>query len=127
MELAGLEWEPHAGKVLRAALPKTAAGPLQFATLLDGGSGRRLIRARTPNGNPEDASGLCFMGSALLPGEGCAAYIRSAGGAGEKITGRPSLFHFPSLFIFRVFPFSWPASHHVLGVSEPVLNSSIHG
>ena len=88
VELSGLRWEPHAGKVLKASLPRSATGPLNFATLLDGeGEHRRLIRARTPNGNPEETSGLCFM-KGVLPSEGCDGYIPHAGGAGETFVGK---------------------------------------
>ena len=77
-ELSDLSWQPHSGKILKASLPPSVGG---FATLIEGGEGRRLIRARTPNGDPERTDGLCFMGNALLPSESCAGYIPSAGKA----------------------------------------------
>jgi len=80
--------------VLVATLP---SGLPQFVTLFDegtdgwdrGGDGRRLIRARYPNGDPEQASGLCFMGNDLLPGvEGCGGFLQPAGHSGTSFVGR---------------------------------------
>mmetsp|Transcript_6076 Transcript_6076/g.11612 ORF Transcript_6076/g.11612 Transcript_6076/m.11612 type:complete len:955 (+) Transcript_6076:182-3046(+) len=58
--------------------------PTTFNTLFVGG--KRQIRARHPNGDPDDLSGLCFS-KADHPedGEGCAGWARAAGGHGGQL------------------------------------------
>ena len=43
--------------------------------------GIRQVRARFPNGNPQDASGLCFS-KQQHPGEGCGGYLSAQGSSG---------------------------------------------
>ena len=56
---------------------------VSFASAFDTTTGTRLTRARTPNGNAEVTSGLCFMGSNLLPSEGCSSFMKKP----QKIFG----------------------------------------
>lgn len=44
--------------------------------------GERQVRARFPNGNPQDNSGKCFS-KVQHPGEGCEGYLSAKGGVGK--------------------------------------------
>lgn len=87
--LGNLTWRVHTGSVQVTDVPR---GMKQFMTLFDEADradpGRRLIRARYPNGDPEQASGLCFMGNHLVPGiEGCSGFLDPAGDLGNQFVG----------------------------------------
>jgi hypothetical protein len=61
-----LAWQAaHPGEVGRAGPP-----PLVASLFVNG---VRQVRARYPNGNPQDTSGVCFSAT-QRPGEGCAGY-----------------------------------------------------
>jgi hypothetical protein len=61
-----LAWRAaHPGELGRAGPP-----PLVASLFVDG---MRQVRARYPNGNPQDTSGICFSAH-QRPGEGCASY-----------------------------------------------------
>jgi hypothetical protein len=87
IELKNLSWASvgSGSKILAASLPPDPPSTsARFATLFDGHTGKRLVRARTGAGNggfsldPETTSGLCFKnGHGAL--EGCDGYIDSAG------------------------------------------------
>jgi len=49
-------------------------------------NGVRQVRARFPNGNPQDSTGLCFSASDRA-GEGCPGYLGAHGGSGELPAG----------------------------------------
>ena len=80
----------------QAAHPGTAASragpPPLVASLFV--NGRRQVRARYPDGNPQDGSGVCFSAT-QRPGEGCAGYtgcVRGATGTqpapdGQRVQG----------------------------------------
>ena len=57
---------------------------LSFASAFDTATGTRLIRARTPNGNPEVTEGLCVLGG-RAPSEGCAAFLQGATNVGQFV------------------------------------------
>ena len=90
VDLAGLVWSPyrHTGDpVLVAELPPGFPSDIS-ALFADAGGGKRLIRARAPNADPESTSGLCFNGNGLLDGvEGCSGYFRAGSAAGGKFVG----------------------------------------
>ena len=48
--------------------------------------GVRQVRARFPNGNPQDNSGICFS-STNRPGEGCEGYLSAEGAYGGSLPG----------------------------------------
>ena len=48
--------------------------------------GVRQVRARYPNGNPQDSSGICFS-STNRPGEGCDGWLSAEGGYGGSLPG----------------------------------------
>lgn len=75
-------WDGH-GPVLVANLSGRLPAGATFQVLF---GVRRLIRARTPNGDPTATSGLCLMGGAG-PGEGCAGWYAPKGSAGEHFNG----------------------------------------
>ena len=63
-----LAWQAaHPGEVGRAGPP-----PLVASLFVNG---VRQVRARYPNGNPQDTSGVCFSAT-QRPGEGCAGWSR---------------------------------------------------
>ena len=67
----------------------TAPPPMVISQLFV--SGQRQIRARYPNGNPADNSGLCFS-KTQRPGEGCNGYSRcSTGDGGKRLVGPPAV------------------------------------
>eukprot|EP01044_Picomonas_judraskeda_P023088 COSAG03_NODE_5951_length_1143_cov_1.778736_2_plen_233_part_01 len=49
-------------------------------------NGVRQVRARYPNGNPQDQSGICFS-KANHPGENCSGYLAARGQAGGSLPG----------------------------------------
>ena len=49
-------------------------------------NGIRQVRARYPNANPQDGSGICFS-AVNRPGEGCAGYLGAKGGGGTLPAG----------------------------------------
>ena len=55
-------------------------------------SGRRMVRARYPNGDPQQLSGICFS-KADHPelGEGCTSYLPAMGSTGESLPNSPAL------------------------------------
>ena len=58
------------------------APPARANSLFVGGV--RQVRARYPNGNPQDETGICFS-STNHPGEGCPGYLTAHGGAGGTL------------------------------------------
>ena len=101
-----LSWKPFQGKIMRAAVdpsgllsaaeaehlaappppPSTphvwGPPPAKWNTLhVDG---VRQVRARFPNGDAQQASGLCFS-KANHPGEGCGGYLAAQGQAGGSL------------------------------------------
>jgi hypothetical protein len=79
-----LDWKPYNGtasapiSVGKAFMAKLPAGiSANFTTLF--ADNKRQIRARYPNGNPEDTSGMCFS-KVQYPhaGEGCNGYLGGA-------------------------------------------------
>ena len=95
--LRGLTWAPAAGAAAGtlvadvripdaraeawaathpAAAARAAAGPPPLVASLFI-NGVRQVRARYPNGNPDDFSGICFSAT-QRPGEGCAAWSSCA-------------------------------------------------
>ena len=101
-----LSWKPFKGKIMRATVDPSgllsaaeaehlAAPPPPPSTPHDWGpppatwntlhvDGVRQVRARYPNGNPQQASGLCFS-KANHPGEGCGGYLAAQGQAGGSL------------------------------------------
>lgn len=99
--LSSLAWEPAtvpsgAAGVLRAPVAVSdarrdawfashpgwegvKAGPPPLVNSLFVG-GTRAVRARYPNGNPQDETGICFSAT-QRPGEGCASYSTCATGS----------------------------------------------
>ena len=49
-------------------------------------NGVRQVRARYPNGNPQDQSGICFS-KANHPGENCSGYLAARGQEGGSLPG----------------------------------------
>ena len=79
-----LDWKPYTGtagapiSVGKAFMAKLPAGvPANFTTLF--ADNKRQMRARYPNGDPEDVSGMCFS-KVQYPnsGEGCNGYLGGA-------------------------------------------------
>ena len=58
--------------------------PAKFNTMFV--DGVRQVRARFPNGNPQDNSGICFS-STNRPGEGCEGYLNAEGAYGGSLPG----------------------------------------
>ncbi len=52
--------------------------------------GVRQVRARFPNGNPQDSSGICFS-STNRPGEGCKGWLKAEGAYGGRLPGSKSV------------------------------------
>mmetsp|Transcript_30133 Transcript_30133/g.90269 ORF Transcript_30133/g.90269 Transcript_30133/m.90269 type:complete len:980 (+) Transcript_30133:3-2942(+) len=59
---------------------KWGSPPAKWNTLHVGGV--RQVRARFPNGNPQDGSGKCFS-KVQYPGEGCGGWLSAHGGVGS--------------------------------------------
>jgi hypothetical protein len=97
-------------------------------------NGVRQVRARYPNGNPQDGSGICFSAN-QRPGEGCAGYSTCAGGStgkqpappGVQVAGGPNRGQSPtwgcpqcndySSFSYTIYP--PPSDHPVYNVPLP--------
>ena len=58
--------------------------PAKWNTLF--ADGVRQVRARFPNGNPQDNSGICFS-STNRPGEGCEGWLQAEGAYGGGLPG----------------------------------------
>jgi len=71
-----LAWEKaHSGTPYSAS--RAGPPPLVSSLFLNG---RRQVRARYPNGNPQDSSGICFSAT-QRPGEGCSGWSSCAVGS----------------------------------------------
>ena len=76
MNLGELDWKPGDDHVMMAKL----SSPISFDSFFV--NGRRQVRARFPNGDPQEQSGLCFSKS-QYDGEGCPGYLQATGGTGS--------------------------------------------
>jgi len=87
--LTNLKWVPYKGGIWRATIdPASYPGLQPFTSLFVNGS--RQVRARFPNGNPQDNSGLCFS-STQLPTEGCAGYLSVDAGSSAQLPTPPTI------------------------------------
>lgn len=76
-----LDWQPYSGTASASITAGTAfmaklppGVPSNFTTLF--ADNKRQIRARYPNGNPEDKTGMCFSKTQYPnAGEGCHGYL----------------------------------------------------
>lgn len=104
--LSGLSWSPYGTSGIlqasvsisdnrRAAWQKAhveapAAPPPLVASLFI--NGQRQVRARFPNGNPQDSSGICFSAT-QRPGEGCPGWSSCALSATGQQPAPPSAYN----------------------------------
>lgn len=77
-------WEAHNDS--RRALPRGdhdfGPPPQRWNSLF--ADGVRQVRARFPNANPQDGTGICFSAT-NRPGEGCNGYLEAEGSAGQTM------------------------------------------
>ena len=118
----------------QADAPYLRAGPPPLVASLFI-NGQRQVRARYPNGNPQDGSGICFSAT-QRPGEGCTSYTTCVTGAtgtqpapgGQQVHGGPDRGNSPTwgcqqcgqygIFGYTIYP---PPPDH------PVYNKPLPG
>lgn len=76
--LENIEWKPYKGNIQMTNIPGSIQVPFTSFFM----NGHRQIRARFPNGDPQEQSGLCFS-KRQYDGESCASYLQAAGQVGS--------------------------------------------
>ena len=76
--LENIDWKPYKGNISMVKIPDDLQA--SFTSLFM--NGKRQIRARFPNGNPQEQSGLCFS-KAQYDGESCPGYLEAMGQVGS--------------------------------------------